>query len=187
MLQQSLAYPCGVIFFGSFVSFIFTVICLVSRVIAFQLYVLCQFFTLCTEHFLSPFPSIGFHWTDHLPTYILFDKATEVARFPEVTSESKVFVPKVTKVIFLTSCPFFGISLHNFTLLWNSIILINMSFTPLLRDLTLFYSLCNYMHRCKHIIFYICYLKNLSIVLVVYYLCGFHSDRCSTDNHDPEI
>lgn len=38
--------------------------------------------------------------TDHLPTYILFDKATEVARLPEIGNGTKVFVPKVTKVNF---------------------------------------------------------------------------------------
>jgi hypothetical protein len=64
----------------------------------------------CPEHILSSFLSESnwahsvcwIYWTDHLPTYILFDKTTEVARFPEITSESKVFVPKVTKVISIT-------------------------------------------------------------------------------------
>ncbi|XP_039846089.1 thioredoxin-related transmembrane protein 2 isoform X3 [Panicum virgatum] len=48
-------------------------------------------------HFPNAAAKFGISMWDHLPTYILFDKATEVARFPEVTSESKVFVPKVTK------------------------------------------------------------------------------------------
>ncbi|RLN24961.1 thioredoxin-related transmembrane protein 2 [Panicum miliaceum] len=62
-------------------------------------------------HFPNAAAKFGISMWDHLPTYILFDKATEVARFPEVTSESKVFVPKVTKVIFLTSCSYGLISL----------------------------------------------------------------------------
>ncbi|XP_004968546.1 thioredoxin-related transmembrane protein 2 [Setaria italica] len=48
-------------------------------------------------HFPNAAAKFGISMWDHLPTYILFDKVTEVARFPEVTSESKVFVPKVTK------------------------------------------------------------------------------------------
>uniref|UniRef100_A0A0D9UXZ1 Thioredoxin-like fold domain-containing protein n=1 Tax=Leersia perrieri TaxID=77586 RepID=A0A0D9UXZ1_9ORYZ len=48
-------------------------------------------------HFPNAAAKFGISMWDHLPTYILFDKATEVARFPEITSESKVFVPKVTK------------------------------------------------------------------------------------------
>ncbi|CAO2174989.1 unnamed protein product, partial [Urochloa humidicola] len=48
-------------------------------------------------HFPNAAAKFGISMWDHLPTYILFDKATEVARFPEVASESKVFVPKVTK------------------------------------------------------------------------------------------
>ncbi|KAF8705683.1 hypothetical protein HU200_030878 [Digitaria exilis] len=57
-------------------------------------------------HFPNAAAKFGISMWDHLPTYILFDKATEVARFPEVTSESKVFVPKVTKVHFVTSCSY---------------------------------------------------------------------------------
>ncbi|TVU22749.1 hypothetical protein EJB05_32466, partial [Eragrostis curvula] len=48
-------------------------------------------------HFPNAAAKFGISMWDHLPTYILFDKTTEVARFPEITSESKVFVPKVTK------------------------------------------------------------------------------------------
>ncbi|CAD6233471.1 unnamed protein product [Miscanthus lutarioriparius] len=48
-------------------------------------------------HFPNAAAKFGISMWDHLPTYILFDKVTEVSRFPEITSESKVFVPKVTK------------------------------------------------------------------------------------------
>ncbi|XP_066352624.1 uncharacterized protein [Miscanthus floridulus] len=48
-------------------------------------------------HFPNAAAKFGISMWDHLPAYILFDKTTEVARFPEITSESKVFVPKVTK------------------------------------------------------------------------------------------
>ncbi|KAL5222909.1 hypothetical protein ABZP36_027622 [Zizania latifolia] len=48
-------------------------------------------------HFPNAAAKFGISMWDHLPTYILFDKTTEVTRFPEITSESKVFVPKVTK------------------------------------------------------------------------------------------
>ncbi|KAL6627242.1 hypothetical protein ACP70R_030968 [Stipagrostis hirtigluma subsp. patula] len=48
-------------------------------------------------HFPNAAAKFGISMWDHLPTYILFDKTNEVARFPEITSESKVFVPKVTK------------------------------------------------------------------------------------------
>jgi thioredoxin-like negative regulator of GroEL len=48
-------------------------------------------------HFPNAAAKFGISMWDHLPTYILFDKATEVARFPEIMNESKVFVPKITK------------------------------------------------------------------------------------------
>uniref|UniRef100_A0A0E0JF98 Thioredoxin domain-containing protein n=1 Tax=Oryza punctata TaxID=4537 RepID=A0A0E0JF98_ORYPU len=50
-------------------------------------------------HFPNAAAKFGIFMWDHLPTYILFDKATEVARFPEIMNESKVFVPKITKKI----------------------------------------------------------------------------------------
>lgn len=34
----------------------------------------------------------------HLPTFILFDNATEVTRYPELDFEGKYFQPKVAKV-----------------------------------------------------------------------------------------
>uniref|UniRef100_A0A0E0K7F4 Thioredoxin domain-containing protein n=1 Tax=Oryza punctata TaxID=4537 RepID=A0A0E0K7F4_ORYPU len=40
-------------------------------------------------HFPNAAAKFGISMWDHLPTYILFDKTTEVARFPEITSESK--------------------------------------------------------------------------------------------------
>uniref|UniRef100_A0ACD5VLV9 Uncharacterized protein n=1 Tax=Avena sativa TaxID=4498 RepID=A0ACD5VLV9_AVESA len=48
-------------------------------------------------HFPNAAPRFGISMLDHLPTYILFDKATEIARFPEIGNATKVFVPKVTK------------------------------------------------------------------------------------------
>lgn len=65
--------------------------------------VLCSEFCVCFFQNGSLF-SFEFRLADHLPTYILFDKATEVARFPEIMNESKVFVPKITKVVFFPLC-----------------------------------------------------------------------------------
>ncbi|KAF7028643.1 hypothetical protein CFC21_040528 [Triticum aestivum] len=48
-------------------------------------------------HFPNAAARFGISMWDHLPTYILFDKATEVARLPEIGNGTKVFVPKVTK------------------------------------------------------------------------------------------
>ncbi|AQK90941.1 uncharacterized protein LOC100274262 [Zea mays] len=56
-----------------------------------------SFGTIDLGHFPNAAAKFGISMWDHLPTYILFDKVTEVSRFPEITSESKVFVPKVTK------------------------------------------------------------------------------------------
>jgi hypothetical protein len=64
----------------------------------------------------------------------LFDKTTEISRFPEITSESKVFVPKVTKLIsnhplFLSVpriCFCLWINLHSFTWLWNLLLWMNI-------------------------------------------------------------
>ncbi|KQK03194.1 thioredoxin-related transmembrane protein 2 homolog isoform X1 [Brachypodium distachyon] len=48
-------------------------------------------------HFPNAAAKFGISMWDHHPTYILFDKVTEVARFPEIANETKVFMPKVTK------------------------------------------------------------------------------------------
>ncbi|XP_062182738.1 uncharacterized protein LOC133886861 [Phragmites australis] len=63
-------------------------------------------------HFPNAAAKFGISMWDHLPTYILFDKATEVARFPGITSESKIFVPKVTKVII--TCYSYGLHISLF-------------------------------------------------------------------------
>ncbi|XP_072982260.1 uncharacterized protein [Typha latifolia] len=48
-------------------------------------------------HFPNVAEKFGISLWGQLPTYILFDKATEVTRYPEITSESKVFLPAITK------------------------------------------------------------------------------------------
>lgn len=37
-----------------------------------------------------------------LPTYILFDNATEIVRYPELDYEAKYFQPTITKVFILS-------------------------------------------------------------------------------------
>jgi hypothetical protein len=144
MLLQSLGYPCGVISFDLFLSYF--VVCMGCRVGDLG-YFSCMWSAInisldCPEHILSSFLSESnwahsvcwIYWTDHLPTYILFDKTTEIARFPEITSESKVFVQKVTKVISITRYSyqcfsflfFLWINLHSFTWLWNLLLWINI-------------------------------------------------------------
>ncbi|XP_020099570.1 thioredoxin-related transmembrane protein 2 [Ananas comosus] len=48
-------------------------------------------------HFPNVAEKFGISLCGQLPTYILFDKATEVARFPKITSEARVFAPTITK------------------------------------------------------------------------------------------
>jgi hypothetical protein len=106
MLHQDLEYPCWVSF-----CFIFLSVMLFStgfRWPTFQSYIIHGLNILSLSSHEGYIHSVKIHYTDHLPTYILFDKATEVARFPEIGNATKVFVPKVTKVYF----PHFLLYLH---------------------------------------------------------------------------
>jgi hypothetical protein len=47
-----------------------------------------------------------------LPSFILFDNATEIARFPELGSETTFFNPTITKVSFVSRTLFYGVILN---------------------------------------------------------------------------